>query len=138
MNLQRRWHSPALWHRTPTSHPRAVLSWTHLTQIHNPSQLARVLLLSPPGAWNAFLCKTLVEDLGGLQLVHQSFYPSARLQELQRGLGLPEDDTPGEGGGENPQDSKDEMLLDMMPLGTVRAVALDAFGCITVRMSTDG
>ena len=129
--------------RSPASHPdiapsRRALSLTLLTRTRNPSQLARVLYLSPPSTRHAFLSGTPVEDLGGLPLVHPSyFYTSARWREHRRGLGLPEDDTPGKGGGESDGD-EDDMLLDMMPMGTVGAVALDVRGCIAVCTSTGG
>jgi L-asparaginase / beta-aspartyl-peptidase len=130
--------------RPPASHPdippsRRALSLTLLTRTRNPSQLARALYLSPPSTRHAFLSGTPAEDLGGLPLVHPSyFYTSARWREHRRGLGLPEDDAPGEGGGENPEDGEDEMLLDMMPMGTVGAVALDVRGCVAVCTSTGG
>ena len=130
--------------RPPASHPdilpsRRALSLTLLTRTRNPSQLARALYLSPPSTRHAFLSGTPAEDLGSLPLVHPSyFYTSTRWREHRRGLGLPEDDPPGEGGGENPEDGEDEMLLDMMPMGTVGAVALDVRGCVAVCTSTGG
>jgi beta-aspartyl-peptidase (threonine type) len=130
--------------RPPASYPdippsRRALSLTLLTRTRNPSQLARALYLSPPSTRHAFLSGTPAEDLGGLPLVHPSyFYTSARWREHRRGLGLPEDDAPEEGDGENPEDGEDEMLLDMMPMGTVGAVALDVRGCIAVCTSTGG
>jgi beta-aspartyl-peptidase (threonine type) len=130
--------------RPPASHPnippsRRALSLTLLTRTRNPSQLARALYLSPPSTRHAFLSGTPAEDLGGLPLVHPSyFYTSARWREHRRGIGLPEDDVPGEGGGENPEDGEDEILLDMMPMGTVGAVALDVRGCVAVCTSTGG
>ena len=97
-----------------------------------------MLYLSPPSTRHAFLSGTPAEDLGGLPLVHPSyFYTSARWREHRRGLGLPEGDTPGRGGGGS-DENEDEMLLDMMPMGTVGAVALDMRGCIAVCTSTGG
>ena len=130
--------------RPPASHPdippsRRALSLTLLTRTRNPSELARALYLSPPSTRHAFLSGTPAEDLGGLPLVHPSyFYTSARWREHRRGLGLPEDDAPDEDDGENPEDGEDEMLLDMMPMGTVGAVALDVRGCVAVCTSTGG
>ncbi len=128
--------------RPPASHPdiqpsRRALSLTLLTRTRNPSQLARALYLSPPITRHAFLSGTPAEDLGGLPLVHPSyFYTSARWREHRRGLGLPEDDPPGKNL-EGCED-EDEMLLDMMPMGTVGAVALDVRGCVAVCTSTGG
>jgi beta-aspartyl-peptidase (threonine type) len=121
----------------PASHPhippsRRTLALTLLTRTRNPSQLARALYLSPAATPHPFLSGTPAEDLGGLPLVDQSyFYTAARWREHRRGLGLPEDDTlAGEG--------DEDMLLDMMPKGTVGAVALDVRGCIAVCTSTGG
>lgn len=132
--------------RPPASSPdippsRRALSLTLLTQTRNPSQLARALYLSPLSTRHAFLSGTPAEELGGLPPVHPSyFYTSARWREHRRGLGLPEDDAPGKGGGGeiNSEDGDDEMLLDMMPMGTVGAVALDVRGCVAVCTSTGG
>jgi beta-aspartyl-peptidase (threonine type) len=75
------------------------------------------------------------------------FYTSARWREHRRGLGLPEDDdddddddAPEKGGGEklNGDEDEDEVFLDMMPMGTVGAVALDVRGCVAVSTSTGG
>ncbi|KAI0276600.1 asparaginase [Russula aff. rugulosa BPL654] len=126
--------------RPPATHPdippsRRALSLTLLARTRNPSHLARALYLSPPSTRHAFLSGTPAEDLGGLPLVHPSyFYTSARWREHRRGIGLPEDEPPGE----TPEDGEDEMLLDMMPMGTVGAVALDVRGCVAVCTSTGG
>jgi L-asparaginase / beta-aspartyl-peptidase len=100
-----------------------------------------VLYLSPASTRHAFLSGTPAEDLGGLPLVDPSyFYTSARWREHRRGLGLPEDDdTPEKGGGESLKSDDDGgVLLDMMPMGTVGAVALDVRGCVAVSTSTGG
>jgi beta-aspartyl-peptidase (threonine type) len=130
--------------RPPASHPhippsRRALSLTLLTRTRNPSQLARAVYLSPDSTPHAFLSGTPAEDLGDLPLVDPSyFYTSARWREHRRGLGLPEDEGPGEGKGGGEQVNDDEMLLDMMPMGTVGAVALDARGCVAACTSTGG
>ena len=128
--------------RPPASHPdvppsRRALALTLLTRTRNPSQLARALYLSPSTTQHAFLSGAPAEDLGGLPPVPSSyFYTSARWREHRRGLGLPEDDAPGDE--EKCDEDKDEMLLDMMPMGTVGAVALDVRGCVAVCTSTGG
>jgi beta-aspartyl-peptidase (threonine type) len=132
--------------RPPASHPhippsRRALSLTLLTRTRNPSQLARELYLSPASTRHAFLSGTPAEDLGGFPLVDPSyFYTSARWREHRRGLGLPEDEVPGDGEGEDGCEDGDESetTLDMMPMGTVGAVALDMRGCIAACTSTGG
>ena len=139
-HLQNELEASVALSRPPATHPdippsRRALSLTLLARTRNPSQLARALYLSPPSTRHAFLSGTPAEDLGGLPLVHPSyFYTSARWREHRRGLGLPEDEPPGE----NPEDGEDEMLLDMMPMGTVGAVALDVRRCVAVCTSTGG
>jgi L-asparaginase / beta-aspartyl-peptidase len=128
--------------RPPASHPhipcsRRAISLTLLTRTRNPSQLARALYLSPASTRHAFLSGAPAEDLGGLPLVDPSyFYTSARWREHRRGMGLPEDEPPGSG--ESEDGDGDEGLLDMMPMGTVGAVALDVRGCIVACTSTGG
>ena len=141
----------------PASHPhvppsRRALSLTLLTRTRNPSQLARALYLSPASTRHAFLSGVPAEDLGGLPLVDPSyFYTSTRWREHRRGLGLPEDSAPGEDKREGDDDDDDEeegeeggngdeseVLLDMMPTGTVGAVALDVRGCVAACTSTGG
>ncbi|KAH9978721.1 nucleophile aminohydrolase [Lactifluus volemus] len=122
--------------RPPASHPhipssRRAISLTLLTRTRNPSQLARALYLSPASTRHAFLSGAPAEDLGGLPLVDPSyFYTSARWREHRRGMGLPEDERPESGESEDADADADEGLLDMMPMGTVGAVALDVRGCI--------
>jgi beta-aspartyl-peptidase (threonine type) len=121
----------------PASHPhilhsRRTLALTLLTRTRNPSQLARALYLSPVATPHPFLSGAPAEDLGGLPLVDPSyFYTATRWREHRRGLGLPEDET-------NADEGDKEKLLDMMPKGTVGAVALDVRGCIAVCTSTGG
>ena len=126
--------------RPPASHPhippsRHVISLTLLTRTRNPSQLARALYLSPASTRHAFLSGAPAEELGDFPLVDPSyFYTSERWREHRRGLGLPDDEPPR---GEDSDDG-DEGLLDMMPTGTVGAVALDVRGCIAACTSTGG
>jgi L-asparaginase / beta-aspartyl-peptidase len=106
--------------RPPASHPdippsRRALSLTLLTRTRNPSQLARELYLSPASTRHAFLSGTPAE-----------------------GLGLPEDEVPGEGEDGCEDGDESETTLDMMPMGTVGAVALDMRGCIAACTSTGG
>ena len=121
----------------PASHPhippsRRTLALTLLTRTRNPSQLARALYLSPATTPHPFLSGAPAEDLGGLPPVDNSyFYTAARWREHRRGLGLPEDDA-------RAGEEDEERLLDMMPKGTVGAVALDVRGCIAVCTSTGG
>ena len=135
--------------RPPASHPhippsRRALSLTLLTRTRNPSQLARALYLSPTSTRHAFLSGVPAEDLGGLPLVDSSyFYTPPRGREHRRGLGLPEDNVPGEDKREGEDDEgedgdESEVLLDMMPAGTVGAVALDVRGCVAACTSTGG
>ncbi|KAH9176257.1 asparaginase [Lactarius sanguifluus] len=122
----------------PVSHPhippsRRTLALTLLTRTRNPSQLARALYLSPAAAPHPFLSGAPAEDLGGLPLVDKAyFYTPGRWREHRRGLGLPEEDDARAGEGD------EESLLDMMPKGTVGAIALDVCGCIAVCTSTGG
>jgi beta-aspartyl-peptidase (threonine type) len=55
-------------------------------------------------------------------------------------MGLPEDDIPGEGekGDGDGGEGEGKMPLDMMPMGTVGAVALDVRGCVAACTSTGG
>ena len=130
--------------RPPTSHPdilpsRRALALTLLTRTRNPSQLARALYLSPDSTRHAFLSGAPAEDLGGFPPVDPLyFYTSTRWREHRRGLGLPEDEEPGEGDGGGEKDDEGKTLLDMAPIGTVGAVALDVRGCIAVCTSTGG
>ncbi|KAI9442267.1 asparaginase [Lactarius indigo] len=102
----------------PASHPhippsRRTLALTLLTRTRNPSQLARALYLSPAATPHPFISGA--PGRGPRR-------PSARRQLHRRGLGLPEDEREGD----------EEKLLDMMPKGTVGAVALDVRGCIAL------
>ncbi|KAG8768242.1 hypothetical protein FRC20_007680, partial [Serendipita sp. 405] len=138
----------------PSTHPyipttRRGFSATLLTQTRNPSHLVQQLYLRPDLAPHAFLSGSTAEvELGhqklGLELVDPSyFYTEQRWREHRRGLGLPEEPFPrGYPEGMHKQESKlnDSPLppLDMMPTGTVGAVALDVDGCIAAVTSTGG
>jgi hypothetical protein len=143
--------------KPPTTHPaipitRRGLSLALLTRTRNPSKLAHALYLSPDLAPHAFLSGEYTEiDLNGrlkdrgmeVALVDPSyFWTEGRWREHRRGLGLPEEDI----------DSSTKLALlaarshhgekvsniDMLPQGTVGAVALDTDGCIATVTSTGG
>ncbi|KAG8827830.1 hypothetical protein FRC17_007709 [Serendipita sp. 399] len=107
-----------------------------LTQTKNPSHLVQQLYLRPDLAPHAFLSGSTAEvELGhkqlGLELVDPSyFYTKQRWKEHRRGLGLPVEDCSSEAPHVSP--------IDLMPTGTVGAVALDSEGCIAVITSTGG
>jgi len=131
---------------------RRGLSLALLTRTRNPSKLARALYLSPDLAPHAFLSGEYTEnDLNGrlkdrgmeIALVDPTyFWTEGRWREHRRGLGLPEEDIDSPTGnallsarghhGERP------INLDMLPQGTVGAVALDIDGCIATVTSTGG
>lgn len=128
--------------RPPVSHPRTPttrrgLGLTLLTTTRNPSRAARALYLNPQLAPHAFLSGLAAESLAeslGVERVDPSYYfTEARWREHRRGLGLPEGPLPGEGSEDDPS-----VNLDLMPTGTVGAVALDARGCISAVTSTGG
>jgi L-asparaginase / beta-aspartyl-peptidase len=127
----------------PQTHPhvpasRRGTSATLLTRARNPSQLVRALYLAPEELEpHPFLSGTNAEDIAhtrGAVLVDPSyFYTRARWLEHRRGLGLPDDDPEG---GNN--DKEPEQPLDLVPRGTVGAVALDERGAICAVTSTGG
>lgn len=143
--------------RPPTTHlaipmARRGLSLALLTRTRNPSKLARALYLSPDLAPHAFLSgeSTEIELNGRLKdremevpLVDPSyFWTESRWREHQQGLGLPEKDIDSSTklallGARNHHDEKFSNL-DMLPQGTVGAVALDTDGCIATVTSTGG
>lgn len=129
--------------KPPASRPdippsRRGLALTLLTQARNPSRLVRSLLLAPLIAPHPFLSGANAESLGeslGEQLVDPSyFFTEARWREHRRGLGLPEEPLPPGHDGQ----PGDLPPVDMMPQGTVGAVALDVNGCICAVTSTGG
>lgn len=148
--------------KPPASHPamsssRRGSSATLITRTRNPSHLARALYLAPQLAPHPMLSGAAAEAIGvslGVRQVDPSyFWTEARWREHRRGLGLPEDpvEYPGP---EIPDDTNSETTdvaslsddkdketwepLDLMPTGTVGAVALDIRGCIAAVTSTGG
>ncbi|KAK7006750.1 nucleophile aminohydrolase [Favolaschia claudopus] len=131
--------------KPPASHPaipvsRRGVGMTLLTHVRNPSALARALYLSPDLLPHPFIsgatAETLAESLGQ-QLVDESyFYTKKRWVEHRRGLNLPDEPFPYP----DPDDDENEKggfpLLDLMPTGTVGAVALDIRGCVAALTST--
>jgi beta-aspartyl-peptidase (threonine type) len=111
-----------------------------LTRTKNPSLLVQELYARPDLAPHAFLSGSTAEvELGheklGTELVNPSYYfTEQRWREHRRGLGLPEEPMPHQ-----LESIEDEILrLDVMPTGTVGAVALDREGCIAALTSTGG
>lgn len=130
--------------KPPASHPdippsRRGIGLTLLTRIRNPAQLARSLYLSPSVAPHTFLSGTTAESIAeslGEELVDPSyFFTPNRWSEHRRGLGLPDEPFPP---GTKPSGNRADSLLDMLPKGTVGAVALDIRGCISTLTSTGG
>ena len=129
--------------KPPANHPaipatRRGIGLTLLTRTRNPSHLARRLYLSPGLAPHAFLSGETADGLAetlGEEIVDPSyFFTEHRWREHRRGLGLPEEPFPP---GQSPG-SDDTPNLDLMPTGTVGAVALDVRGCIAALSSTGG
>ena len=74
----------------------------------------------------------------GVQLVDESyFFTEARWREHRKALGLPEEPLPYPGKNFAESESND-VPLDLLPTGTVGAVALDIRGCIAAVTSTGG
>ncbi|KAJ7594835.1 asparaginase [Mycena floridula] len=128
--------------KPPSSHPdippaRRGIGLTLLTRIRNPSQLVKKLYLSPEVAPHTFLSGNNVEHIAeslGEELVDPSyFFTVNRWREHRRELGLPEEPLPYPA---EPSDPK--FTLDLLPRGTVGAVALDIRGCISALTSTGG
>ncbi|KAG2113919.1 asparaginase [Suillus discolor] len=148
--------------KPPASHPampssRRGSSVTLITHTRNPSHLARALYLAPQLAPHPMLSGATAEATGALLGVRQVdpsyFWTEARWREHRRGLGLPEDpveyprpEIPDDTNSETTDvatlsDDKDKETwepLDLMPTGTVGAVALDIRGCIAAVTSTGG
>ncbi|KAH7913174.1 nucleophile aminohydrolase [Hygrophoropsis aurantiaca] len=140
--------------KPPASHPamptsRRGSSVTLLTHARNPSHLARALYLAPERAPHPMLSGVTAESIGadlGVPMVDTSyFWTEPRWREHRRGLGLPEEpvqypDSPDSDSttdiGCVTNDKWDP--LDLMPTGTVGAVALDVRGCIAAVTSTGG
>ena len=139
--LQNELETSIMLSKPPASNPeipasRRGFGLTLLSHIRNPSKLVRALYLAPTAAPHTFLSGAPVEKLAeelGFELVDESyFFTEARWREHRRGLGLPEEPLPH-------NDERDPMIpLDLMPTGTVGAVALDVRGCIAAVTSTGG
>jgi len=131
---------------------RRGVSLALLTRTRNPSKLARALYLSPDLAPHAFLSGEYVEnDLNRrlkdrgmeLELVDPSyFWTEGRWREHRQGLGLHEEDIESHMGSTllaaRDYHRGGSTNLDMLPQGTVGAVALDIDGCIATVTSTGG
>ena len=128
--------------KPPASRPdipsnRRGFGVTLLTKTRNPARAARAFYLSPADAPHTFLsgaaADSLAEDLGEELVDPSYFFTESRWREHRRGLGLPEEPVPFPG-------DRDEVdpPLDLMPTGTVGAVALDTNGCIAAVTSTGG
>ncbi|CCA71649.1 related to asparaginase 2 [Serendipita indica DSM 11827] len=121
---------------------RRGFSATLLRQAKNPSRLVQGLYERPDLVPHAFLSDATAEvELGkaklGLELVDPSyFYTEQRWREHRRGLGLPEEPLPFPPDLSSPEVPREP--IDLMPTGTVGAVALDDEGCIAVVTSTGG
>ena len=143
--------------KPPATHPdvplaRRGLGVTLMTRARNPSQLARALYLAPSAAPHTMLSGAAAEAVGaplGVELVDESyFFTASRWREHRRGLGLPDEPFPyAEAGAaeeagdlllEESANTEFEGALDLLPKGTVGAVALDARGCIAAVTSTGG
>ncbi|KAL4080237.1 nucleophile aminohydrolase [Scleroderma yunnanense] len=124
-----------------------------LTSTRNPSQLVRGIYLAADLVPHPMISGATAESIGseelGIPTVDPSyFWTEARWREHRRGLGLPEEpiqnpsrsNAPSDGGTLVGSVQWEEKLdsLDLMPTGTVGAVALDIRGCIATVTSTGG
>lgn len=95
--------------------------------------------MAPDVTVHALISGLEAEHLGdklGEELVDPSyFWTESRWREHRKGLGLPE--TPYPPGIPPPSDETEEPL-DLLPKGTVGAVALDSRGCLACATSTGG
>jgi beta-aspartyl-peptidase (threonine type) len=128
------------------SHPevppsRRTFALTLLTRARNPIKLARALYLAhdltPHTLLSGSAAEHLAEKLGEELTEPAYFFTLRRWREHRRGLGLPDHPFPP-GVPAVDDDEKDEETLDLLPKGTVGAVALDERGCIAVATSTGG
>ena len=124
---------------------RRGISAALLTRTRNPSHLARALYLAPELAPHALLSGETAESIGsehyGIQTVDPSYFWTARRWRQHRiGLGLPDEPTSDAVSEETALGSEagKSEPVDLMPMGTVGAVALDVRGCIAVATSTGG
>ncbi|KAH7923925.1 asparaginase [Leucogyrophana mollusca] len=142
--------------KPPASHPamptsRRGTSVTLITHARNPSHLARALYLAPELAPHPMLSGANAEAIGanlGVPMVDPSyFWTEPRWREHRRGLGLPEEPVQYPDVPDSDSTCATEVgsvvdekwtPLDLMPTGTVGAVALDVRGCIAAVTSTGG
>ncbi|KAF8170174.1 asparaginase [Mycena galopus ATCC 62051] len=128
---------------------RRGVGLTLLTHVRNPSALARALYLAPDLLPHPFISGSTAESLAeslGQPLVDESyFYTKKRWLEHRRGLGLPDEPFPYPDPDADEDEDEAELsektslpLLDLMPTGTVGAVALDTRGCLAALTSTGG
>ncbi|KII92172.1 hypothetical protein PLICRDRAFT_50599 [Plicaturopsis crispa FD-325 SS-3] len=128
--------------RPPLTHPevpgtRRGVGLTLLTSIRNPSQLVRQLYLSPDVVPHAFLSGAPAEALSTIPPVDPSyFFTAKRWIEHRRGLGLPDEPYPFPSEDDKP--ASEDFDPDLLPKGTVGAVALDVNGCLASATSTGG
>lgn len=136
--------------RPPVSHPsvpssRRAFAVTLLTHARNPIKIARALYLAHDATVHTLIAGSTAEQLGrklGEDLVDPAyFFTLSRWRDHRRGLGLPEKPYPpgvhlSEEGTED--GGADDFPLDLLPKGTVGAVALDERGCIAAATSTGG
>ncbi|KAJ3548393.1 hypothetical protein NMY22_g1273 [Coprinellus aureogranulatus] len=139
----------------PSSHPsippsRRGLGLTLLTRARNPSKHARALYLRPDLVPHTFISGAPAEDIAaslGEEIVDPAyFFTEHRWREHRRGLGLPEEPFPsslnlidlGDCDERDEEDDESAYPIDLMPKGTVGAVALDVRGCVAAVTSTGG
>ncbi|KAH0827437.1 nucleophile aminohydrolase [Lanmaoa asiatica] len=144
--------------KPPATHPdipssRRGTSATLLTRTKNPSHLVRALYLALDLAPHPMLSGPTAETIGadhlGIQTVDPSyFWTEARWREHRTALGLPvEPIQPPQAPDAKSESETTEVgsleyskfdQMDLMPTGTVGAVALDVRGCIAAVTSTGG
>jgi beta-aspartyl-peptidase (threonine type) len=150
--------------KPPAAHPtipttRRGISVALLTRTKNPSHLVRALYLTPSLAPHPMLSGPTAETIGiehlGIQTVDPSyFWTEERWKQHRTGLGLPvepiepprtpnvKSETASETDSETTEVGSLKSLefepIDLMPKGTVAAVALDIRGCIATVTSTGG
>jgi hypothetical protein len=154
--LQNELETSIMLSKPPAAHPamptsRRGTSLTLLTRTKNPSQLVRALYLAPELAPHPMLSGATAEAIGselGIETIDSSyFWTEWRWREHRRGLGLPEEPVEYPNTPDSDSDTVTEVStptsekfdpLDLMPTGTVGAVALDVRGCIVAVTSTGG
>ena len=140
--------SSVMLSKPPPSHPdvpasRRAVSVALLTRVRNPIKLAQALYLAHDSTPHTLLSGSAAEHLGeklGEELTESAyFFTLRRWREHRRGLGLPDRPLPpGVPDIDDEEKDSSEDPLDLLPKGTVGAVALDERGCIAVATSTGG